>query len=299
MLGTKMETLLAVVEYKNFTKAAEALSLTQPAVSHHINQLEEELGAVLFVRSKGGLKLTPQGEIAVKYARRLKALDQKLHRELINVEKSITNLRIGITHTAESNLTTQVLAKCANQHSGLSITITTDTIKNLYDMLGNYELDLAIVEGMPVGSGFSSLMLDTDYLVCAMSVNNPLSRRAMVTLNELKGEQMILRLPTSATRQLFESTLESIGDSIRNFNVTIEVDNIATIKDLIRKDLGVSILPKSACMDELRKGKIAALPIENLSMARETRIVYNRDFDHPEILQEITKTYQEVAKAYR
>ncbi len=128
MLGTKMETLLAVVEYKNFTKAAEALSLTQPAVSHHINQLEEELGAVLFVRSKGGLKLTPQGEIAVKYARRLKALDQKLHRELINVEKSITNLRIGITHTAESNLTSQVLAKCAKHHSGLSITTTTDTL---------------------------------------------------------------------------------------------------------------------------------------------------------------------------
>lgn len=261
MLGTKMETLLAVVEYKNFTKAAEALSLTQPAVSHHINQLEEELGAVLFVRSKGGLKLTPQGEIAVKYARRLKALDQKLHRELINVEKSITNLRIGITHTAESNLTTQVLAKCANQHSGLSITIATDTIKNLYEMLENYEIDLAIVEGSPTSSAFSSLMLDTDYLVCVMAVTHPLASHAMVTLSELKGEQMILRLPSSATRTLFESTLESINDSIENFNVTIEVDNIATIKDLVRKELGVSILPKSACMDELSKGKLAALPI--------------------------------------
>lgn len=257
MLGTKMETLLAVVEYKNFTKAAEALSLTQPAVSHHINQLEEELGAVLFVRSKGGLKLTPQGEIAVKYARRLKALDQKLHRELINVEKSITNLRIGITHTAESNLTTQVLAKCANQHSGLSITIATDTIKNLYEMLENYEIDLAIVEGSPTSSAFSSLMLDTDYLVCVMAVTHPLASHAMVTLSELKGEQMILRLPSSATRTLFESTLESINDSIENFNVTIEVDNIATIKDLVRKELGVSILPKSACMDELSKGKLA------------------------------------------
>ena len=215
-------------------------------------------------------------------------------------EGLVTALPLGLRRIdALRTLTTEALAKCAAQNPGLSITIATDTIKNLYDMLGNYELDLAIVEGIPVGSGFSSLMLDTDYLVCAMSVNNPLSRRAMVTLNELKGEQMILRLPTSATRQLFESTLESIGDSIRNFNVTIEVDNIATIKDLIRKDLGVSILPKSACMDELRKGKIAALPIENLSMARETRIVYNRDFDHPEILQEITKTYQEVAKAYR
>lgn len=136
-------------------------------------------------------------------------------------------------------------------------------------------------------------------LFLPITIMKYISVATLVTLNELKGEQMILRLPTSATRQLFESTLESIGDSIMSFNVTIEVDNIATIKDLIRKDLGVSILPKSACMDELRKGKIAALPIENLSMARETRIVYNRDFDHPEILQEITKTYQEVAKAYR
>ena len=259
MLSVKMETLLCVAEHKNFTRAAEELSLTQPAVSHHIKELEQELGVPLFIRGKGGLKLTDQGEIAVRYARRIKALDGKLRSELANFEKNVTNLKIGLTHTAESNLTTEALAKCAAQNPGLSITIATDTIKNLYDMLGNYELDLAIVEGIPVGSGFSSLMLDTDYLVCAMSVNNPLSRRAMVTLNELKGEQMILRLPTSATRQLFESTLESIGDSIRNFNVTIEVDNIATIKDLIRKDLGVSILPKSACMDELRKGKICLL----------------------------------------
>lgn len=82
MLGTKMQTLLAVVEAQNFTRAAQALSMTQPAVSHHIKQLEEELGAPLFVRCKTGLRLTPQGEIAVKYARRLKALDEKLHLEL-------------------------------------------------------------------------------------------------------------------------------------------------------------------------------------------------------------------------
>ena len=60
---------------------------------------------------------------------------------------------------------------------------------------------------------------------------------------------------------------------------------------LIRKDLGVSILPRSACLDELRKGKIAALPVENLSMVRETRIVYNKDFTHTDMLNEIIKTY--------
>ena len=70
MLGTKVETLLAVVKYQNFTRAAQALSMTQPAVSHQMRQLEEEVGAPLFVRNKAGLRLTPQGEIVVKICRR-------------------------------------------------------------------------------------------------------------------------------------------------------------------------------------------------------------------------------------
>ena len=217
----------------------------------------------------------------------------------IRDRRDLTRLRVGITHTSESNLTIEALARCSSQNHNLAITIITDTIKNLYDKLENYELDLAIVEGPYLAGGFSSLMLDTDYLVCVTSVNNPLARKAMVTLSELKQQRMILRLPTSATRMLFTSTLSSINDSIENFDIALEVDNIATIKDLIRKDMGVSILPRSACMDELHKGKLAVLPIENLSMVRETRVVYNRDFTHMEILQEITRTYQETAKAYR
>ena len=299
MLGTKMETLLAVVEYQNFTKAANALSLTQPAVSHHITALESELGVAIFVRGKGGLKLTPEGEIVVKYARRLKALYANLGAELANSKKNLTKLRVGITHTSESNLTIEALGKCSEQNDQLSITIITDTIKNLYDMLGNFEIDLAIAEGTPSDPAFHSVMLDTDYLVCVMSNANPLAKSAMVTLSELKKERMILRLPSSATRVLFDSTLQSLNDPIENFNVTLEVDNIATIKDLIRKDMGVSILPMSACMDELRKGKLTALPIENLSMARETRIIYNKDFSHPDILQQITKAYGAAMKAVR
>lgn len=73
MLSTKLQTVLAVAEYKNFTRAAEELNMTQPAVSHHIKQLEQEMDAPLFVRNKAGLKLTPQGEIVVNYARRMKA----------------------------------------------------------------------------------------------------------------------------------------------------------------------------------------------------------------------------------
>ena len=97
---------------------------------------------------------------------------------------------------------------------------------------------------------------------------------------------MILRLPTSATRELFDSSLRSMKDSPDNYNIILEVDNIATIKDLVRKNLGVSVLPQSACLKELRKGSLTALPIENLSMVRETRLVYNRDFRRKDILRD-------------
>lgn len=166
-------------------------------------------------------------------------------------------------------------------------------------MLGNYELDLAIVEGHTSNQSFSSIVLDTDVLVCVMSSEHPLAHNAMITLDQLKNEQMILRLPTSATRILFDSTLRSLNDSPENYNVTVEVDNIATIKDLVHKNLGVSVLPQSACIRELRKGKLIALPIENLSMVRETRLVYNNDFTRKDALQAITKVYQEMVKTNR
>lgn len=298
MLDVKLDTLLAVAETKNFTKAATLLSLTQPAVSHHIGMLEEELGVRLFVRGKGDIKPTPEGEIVLRYARRFKAIYAKMQQEISDIDRRLTRLRIGLTHTAESNIITEVLAKYSNKNSGISIMLLTDTIKNLYEKLETYELDLAVSNGRSSNPDLCSLMLDTDYLVCVMSNNNPLSSQSMVTLNELKRERMILRLPSSATRMLFESTLESLGESIDNFDIILEVDNIATIKDLIRKDLGISILAKSACLDELRKGKLTALPIENLSMVRETNLVYHKDFSHVEVLKEISRLYQETAGTY-
>ena len=292
MIDARVDTLLAVAETGSFTKAAAKLSLTQPAVSHQISQLEKEIGAKIFLRGKGSLYLTSEGKIVIKYARRMKALYENMRQEVLESATHLTRLRIGITHTSESNEVAEALARYSNQNPGIAITIITDTTKKLYDMLDSYELDLAIVDERPNNQKFNSLMLDTDYLVCVMACENPLAKKSMVTLSDLRKEKLILRLPKSETRNLFKSHLLSIHESLDNFNVILEVDNIATIKDCIRKDLGISVLAKSACMDELRKGKIAALPIENLSMVRETNIVYHKDFAYPDILQGIMNTYQ-------
>lgn len=298
MLDAKTETLLAVAQTRNFTQAAAELSLTQPAVSQHIRQLEQELGMPLFIRKKNRMLLTPEGEIAVKYAKRLKAMEEKMRVEIADAKRNLRNLRIGITHTAESSIVTESLARYSAEYPNISFTILTDTIKNLYDKMENFELDLAIAEGRLYHPEFSTIMLDTDYLVCVVSKTHPLAKRSVMTLQDLRRQRMILRLPTSATRIQFEAALESAGESIRDFNITLEVDNIATIKDLIRKDLGVSILARSSCMDELRKGKLAVLSIENLSMVRETNLIYHKSFSHTEILEQISESYQATRRRY-
>lgn len=298
MIDPKVISLLAVVKYKSFTKAAQELSITQPAVSHHISQLESDLGVSIFLRKKKELVLTEAGKLVVKYAQRMNAVYCGLQEALADRERHITRLRIGITHTAESNIVAEILAKYGSKHSDTLITIFTAPTDDLYTMLKNYELDLAIVEGTPTNPSFNSLLLDTDSLVCVAANSNPISKRSMVTISDLCRQRMILRLPKSGTVNLLASCLESINRSLDEFNVILEVDNIATIKDLIRKNMGVSILPQSTCMDEVRKGKLTILPIENLSMIRQTNIVYLKDFSHPDVLQEITRLYRQAAKEY-
>jgi len=299
MIDPKLETLIKVCEVGSFTRAAEALSLTQPAVSQHIKQLEKNLDIKIFNRSEGELKLTQEGEIVIKYAKRIKSLYNNMYRNLRDEKRQMTRLSVGVTHTGESNLLTEVLAKYCNEKAGLHLTIVTDTINNLYNKLRIYEIDLAVVEGRILDNSFNSILLDTDCLMLAVSNDNPLAQKSMVTLNELKKEKLILRLPNSGTRNLFISHLESNNVSIDEFNIILEVDNIATIKDLVRRNLGVSILAKSACLDELRKGKLALLPVENLSMIREINIVYHKDFEQIEMLSEITKIYNESSKIYK
>lgn len=298
MIDPKLYTLLAVVEYNSYTRAAEHLSLTQPAVTQHIKQLEKELNIKIFNRVGNEIKPTNEGNIVIRYARRSIALYQNMEQSILDEQRCIRRLTVGITHTAESNAVAEVLGKYSAKNPGTSITIITDTISNLYDMLKNFEVDLAVVEGNVQDDSINSLLLDTDSLVLVVSNNHPLAKKSMVTINELKKQPLILRRPSSGTRNLFTAHLESNNMSLDEFNVILEVDNIATIKDLIRRDIGVSILSRSVCLNELKKGKITVLPIENLSMIREINMLYHSDFKHVDIFQNIMKEYRKVIKFY-
>jgi DNA-binding transcriptional LysR family regulator len=299
MVDSKIYSLVAVYECGSFVNAARRLNITQPAVSQHVKALETEFGVKIFERVGGKLIVTKQGEKVIRCAQKMLGLFNELTQELSDGRYLRDHLTVGVTRTAESNPVAEALARFCAENEGISVKLITEPVKNLYAMLKTYELDMAVVEGRKPDPSLRFLLLDTDDLVLAVSPNHPLAKKDMVSLPELKKERLILRLPNSGTRNLFIAHLESNNVNVSDFNVILELDNVATIKDLIRRDFGVSILPRSACLDEIKKGKIVVLPVENLSMVREMNLAYRSDFTQTDILHDIVKAYNDTARAYR
>ncbi len=296
MIDTKIVSLLKVVETGNYTYASRELNLSQPAISQHIKGLEEEFGIKIFERANKKLMLTREGEVLVSYARRMQSLDKQLKRDLSRGQTDALSLNIGITHSIESSVVSEALAEYASRHKGITITLLTETASGLKEKLRSFEIDFAITDSKIVDSNFRSMLLDTDRLMLMVAPEHRLADKTSATIEDVKEENLILRLPHSGTRDLFMASLAGMNMSIDEFNVILEIDSIATIKDLLRRGYGVSVLSRSACMDEIRKKKIISLPIENLSMIREINFVYSDTFSRQDVLTEISDIYNAMAK---
>ena len=123
MMDTKLLSLLRVTETGSYTRAAESLSLTQPAVSQHIRQLETEYGVRLFEHGRSKFRLTPKGETMVKYARRIQAMYARMEQAMHSDGEELRSLTVGITHTAESSAIIEALAVYVQQFDDLNMKI--------------------------------------------------------------------------------------------------------------------------------------------------------------------------------
>lgn len=291
MLNAKLDTLLAVAELLNYTKAAQALSLTQPAVSQHIRQLEADYEITIFRRGEKPLVLTKEGEVLVQYAKKIRNLHERMLIQLGDVRRKKRQLAIGVTETTMSGGIVEVLAKFETQTNCSSIQICTDEAKNLLDMLRNYSLDLAVLEGSVSEADFYSLSIDSDQLFAAVSPLNSLSHRSVVTLEDLKTQRMVLRSAGSGTRMIWENQLRQLFDTIESFQVVMELDSVDAIKELVKKNYGISILSMRSCRSEVEEGTLILLPIENKRMIREVNLVCLKEAEQVATAQMLKRVY--------
>ncbi|MCK9234398.1 MAG: LysR family transcriptional regulator [Acholeplasmataceae bacterium] len=277
MLKERLKTLITLNEEKNYTKTAKILNISQPAVSQHIIALENEYRVVIFKRKGKILKTTEEGEILIKNAKRLLAIDKNITKELLLTKSQLRKLDIGITLTASGYFIPELLNVFKEKFPEIRYNFHTDLAENIYERLKYYELDFAIVDGKPLNNNLECDLLLYDELVLIANPNNPLKAKKEITIEEIKEEKFILRHKNANTRIVFEKFLGKQQLNADDLDVILEIDNTALIKQLIIDGYGISVISKMLCEEELKNETLIVLPLKDFSLKRGIFLIYLKE----------------------
>jgi DNA-binding transcriptional LysR family regulator len=241
-----LRTITAVARHRSLTKAADELYLTQSAVSQQVRRLEEELGVEVFRRTSRSVELTAEGRVILGYAQRVLAEVEGMHGELEELSGLLSGeLRIGGVYPTGPYDLFGMLAEFRAAHPGVAIHMVEATQDDVLASLRADELDCAFSALDPdtLGDEFAATLLSEDELVVALPPGHPLCARARVTFEELAAEDMIAYRENSALRRRLERTMADHGAEPRNAFICTEM---AAVRALASKGLGVAVLPRSA-----------------------------------------------------
>lgn len=269
MLDQKVTTFLAVIETGSYTAAAKLLHMTQPAVTQHIQKLEEYYGCRLFTQEGRAMRLTKDGEFFLHYTK----MQQTNERQL--VEKLVGNQRplyIGSTLSiADYYLPPMLFSFLEKDNSGLNITVANTKI--LLESLLQGKLDAAFIEGIFDRKLFEAEVFCVAKFIPVVSKKHPLAGKK-VALWDLYEYPLILREQGSGTRAIFESYLAQQNDSIGSFGATWEVSSFVLIKHLLESTNAVSFMYEAVAEKEIAMGRLEKLDILNYQVSHPLQFVY-------------------------
>ncbi|MEG1458930.1 MAG: LysR family transcriptional regulator [Acetivibrio sp.] len=272
MLDFRMYTFLILCDTRNYTKAAKKLSITQPAVTQHIQFLEEQYGCKLFSYSGKTLSLTEKGKNLEKYGRIMWGNEQKIEERMRCQEKGKRLLHIGATKTIGEFVIVPMVSAYLEKESR-NITLTVDNTKTLLKALDQGKLDFILIEGSFDKSkyGFSTYKEEKFQGFC--NAGHPFAGKT-VSFEELSGERLILREKGSGTRAVLEQTLLEHNYTLESFQNITEINNFTAIKELVMKGRGVSFMYEAALKKEMEEKKIATFHFGKKKILREFNFVY-------------------------
>ncbi len=277
-MDQRLEVFLKVVEKKNFSKAAEELHMTQPAVSQYIRSLEETTGVKLLERTNKYVRLNKAGEIVYHHTLEIKELYAKMNHLLDDLtNKASGSIAIGASYTFGEYLLPRIIAEAKEQFPDIKPTVTIGNTATIAELVLSHQLDVGIVEGH-----FKDVMeLKTepfakDRMVIIAQSDHPLTHHNKpIEMKELLEETWILRELGSGTREATENVFEQFSmfpQSIMNFSST------QPIKAMVEAGMGISLLSEWAIQKELHYGDIKILNVKELPYTRDFSIVTRSPF---------------------
>jgi DNA-binding transcriptional LysR family regulator len=273
MLDHRIETLLILSETLSYTKTAELLHITQPAVSQHIRYMEKLYGCTFFMRNGRKLTITPAGSRLIRAAQIMQANSRRVFAEMMSDDPVRPLLRLGATKTIGNYVIARPLADFIKQHPEYDLELVVDNTSALLGKLDQGDLDLLFLEGNFDKQRYHHDIYQVEDFIGVCCPDNPLKICDSVKFADLMQQRLIIREPGSGTREIFEQLLQQHSYSLAAFNNTIVISQFEVIKELVQADVGVSFMYRAVVAEELREGKLSEFMFEGGPYTHEFNIV--------------------------
>jgi DNA-binding transcriptional LysR family regulator len=272
----QLEVLVAIAQEKGFSRAADRLHRTQPAVSQAIRRLEEELGKRVFDRSSKDGTLTDSGRVLFAYAQQM----LNLRRDARAAIQDLADLRRGKVVIAANEYTVVHLLPLVSafrlRHPNLWVEVKRSLASEIPTELLRRDAEIGLITYRPAQPGLEAMPVARDDLALLVPPGHRLARRARVSIQELGTEPFLAHNVRSPYRERVVQTFERYRTPL---NIEIELPSLDAIKRLVERGLGVALMPRRVAQAEIARGDLVALTVREMRFRRVVHVVYRGGAD--------------------
>jgi DNA-binding transcriptional LysR family regulator len=270
----QLAAFCAVVERRSFSQAAEQLGVTQPAVSLQIRSLEKRLGTQLLDRSGRRVEPTEAGNRLYRSAQRLLAMEEQLLADLGDEAEGelAGRLEIGASTGPGGTVLPVVLAEFQQLHPGVHVALAVSDTQHVVEQVARREVELGVVGASRRHRGVVFEPFFHDQVVLAVPRGHRFAGQT-VTLEQLKGEPLVLMQEGAGVRQVIEEELRAAGVRLRDLDVRLELGLQESARSAVIGGFGVTFISRSAIEADLAAGTVATARVEGLEPSREISLV--------------------------
>jgi len=272
-----LEAFCRIVELRSFTRAAEAVSLTQPTVSGHIKGLEAELGLPLLDRAGRTVTPTRAGEILYGYARRILGLRAEAQQAIGEHKGGLTgDLALGGSSIPGAYVLPPLIAAFKQDHPEAAVTLHVRDSRDIVRGVGDGTYEVGMVGARFEGGRVRYDRYAQDELVLAVPPCHAWADRDAVRLRDLIGQPIVMRERGSGTRKVMEKALAEHAVDSHRLRVVLEVTSNEAVRQAVKAGAGVAVISRRAVQDDIRCGLLAALRFQGIRLVRDFFLVTHR-----------------------
>ena len=254
-MKTKLHIFKTVAHYSSFTKAAEHLFISQPAISKTIRNLEDTYKITLFLRKRNSIELTPDGKAFLVYTNRILEIYSEMEHQFLHQNKQFPDLiSFGVSTTLANYIIPKVIAKFRIQFPQTKFKIISGNSEDIETLILNQELDFGITEGKNTNRKLQFNKFIKDEIVLATRMQNDVYKKGSITIDILQKIPMIEREMGSGTREIIYAFLNT--HNIKKLNAVVTLNSTEAIKNYLYHSDNFALLSISAISDDLANNKL-------------------------------------------